>query len=115
MGYKLIFMSDIEEIMWIKLFWCGRRCGGAGNLRDDIFNYKQQVDSCASSDEERRYILLDSGINALRRYFYLIAFRSYLYSRMALQGSTFAGEAAFAAWMQARPELGHLCDNLKLK
>lgn len=91
------------------------RCGGAGNLRDDIFNYKQQVDSCASSDEERRYILLDSGINALRRYFYLIAFRSYLYSRVALQRSTFAGEAAFAAWMQARPELGHLCDNLKLK
>jgi len=34
---------------------------------------------------------------------------------VALQRSTFAGEAAFAAWMQARPELGHLCDNLKLK
>jgi hypothetical protein len=50
-----------------------------------------------------------------RRYFYLIAFRSYLDSRVALQRSTFAGEAAFAAWMQARPELGHLCDNLKLK
>lgn len=55
------------------------------------------------------------GVGIYRRYFYLIAFRSYLISRVSLQGSSSAGDSAFSAWMQARPELGHLCDNLKLK
>lgn len=55
------------------------------------------------------------GAGIYRRYFYLIAFRSYLISRVSLQGSSSAGDSAFSAWMQARPELGHLCDNLKLK
>lgn len=55
------------------------------------------------------------GVGIYRRYFYLIAFRSYLISRVSLQGSSSAGDSAFTDWMQARPELGHLCDNLKLK
>lgn len=49
-----------------EVFGCGGRCGGAGNLRDDIFEYKHQVDSCTSIDDERRSFLLDMGINALR-------------------------------------------------
>lgn len=88
------------------------KCAGAGHLRDDILYLKKQLETCA--DEELRSYLLDMGIKALRRYFFLISFRSYLYSRVALRGTTFSGETGFAAWMQARPELGHLCDNLKL-
>jgi len=88
------------------------KCAGAGHLRDDILDHKKKLETCV--DEERRSYLLDMGIKALRRYFFLISFRSYLYSRVALHGTTFSGETGFAAWMQARPELGHLCDNLKL-
>lgn len=42
-----------------------------------------------------------------RRYFFLITFRSYLYC-------TSATKMQFTAWMDARPELGHLCNNLKI-
>ncbi|KAG0594286.1 hypothetical protein M758_UG064500 [Ceratodon purpureus] len=91
------------------------RCGGAGHLRDDIFQYMRELDEFPSVEDDRRYLVLDMGINALRRYFFLIAFRSYLFSRVALHGNACAGETSFTAWMNARPELGHLCDNLKLK
>ncbi|XP_057829529.2 uncharacterized protein LOC131040594 isoform X1 [Cryptomeria japonica] len=88
------------------------RCAGAGHLRNDILYYKKLLEECVD-DDDRSY-LSDMGIKALRRYFFLIAFRSYLYSHVALHGAKFTGETGFAAWMQARPELGHLCDNLKL-
>lgn len=42
-----------------------------------------------------------------RRYFFLITFRSYLYC-------TSATAMRFTNWMDARPELGHLCNNLKI-
>jgi hypothetical protein len=42
-----------------------------------------------------------------RRYFFLITFRSYLYC-------TSAAETEFTSWMDARPELGHLCNNLRI-
>jgi len=46
-------------------------------------------------------------VTKARRYFFLITFRSYLYCATPR-------EATFTSWMKARPELGHLCDNLKL-
>ncbi|KAH9319094.1 hypothetical protein KI387_020863 [Taxus chinensis] len=88
------------------------KCAGAGHLRNDIFYHRKKFQECVEEEEKSHH--LDMGIKALRRYFFLIAFRSYLYSRVALHGATFAGETGFSAWMQARPELGHLCDNLKL-
>jgi hypothetical protein len=91
------------------------RCGGAGHLRNDIFEHMRHLDEFSNLEDERVYFVLDMGINALRRYFFLIAFRSYLFSRVALHGNACAGETSFTAWMNARPELGHLCDNLKLK
>ncbi|KAL2634189.1 hypothetical protein R1flu_005668 [Riccia fluitans] len=87
-----------------------KRCERAGNLREDIYYYKKQLDECDPGDEERYSFLDDMGVKALRRYFYLIAFRSYLYHKVVGQGNV-----AFTTWMQARPELGHLCDNLKLE
>ncbi|CAM6102777.1 unnamed protein product [Calypogeia fissa] len=90
------------------------RCEGAGNILEDIFDYKKQSEDCAQGDEERRSFWKDMGIKALRRYFFLIAFRSYLYHGVATGGSTTPDSAAFASWMLARPELGHLCDNIKL-
>uniref|UniRef100_A0A1D1Y2D0 Paladin n=1 Tax=Anthurium amnicola TaxID=1678845 RepID=A0A1D1Y2D0_9ARAE len=83
------------------------RCAGAGHLRDDIFHYRKELEKCLNGDEEMKSHVMDMGIKALRRYFYLIGFSSYLYS-------TSPRETTFTSWMQARPELGHLCDNLRL-
>ncbi|XP_078444624.1 metal ion-binding protein isoform X2 [Wolffia australiana] len=83
------------------------RCAAAGHLRDDIFRHKKELERCADGDEELRTHIMDMGIKALRRYFFLIAFREYLHS-------SFSAETTFANWMAARPELGHLCDNLRL-
>ncbi|MQL95031.1 hypothetical protein Taro_027696 [Colocasia esculenta] len=83
------------------------RCAGAGHLRDDILHYKEELEKCHSDDEEMKSYFLDMGIKALRRYFYLITFRSYLHSSSPR-------EMTFSSWMEARPELGHLCDNLRI-
>ncbi|XP_068660275.1 uncharacterized protein [Aristolochia californica] len=81
------------------------RCAGSGHLRDDILCYKKELDKCSDGDDENRTYLMDMGIKALRRYFFLITFRSYLYCS--------SKEIGFTAWMEARPELGHICENLK--
>ncbi|KAJ7298358.1 hypothetical protein O6H91_03G019600 [Diphasiastrum complanatum] len=90
------------------------RCGEAGNLRDDILIYKQQLESGCCNDGAQMSYLLNMGVKALRRYFYLIAYASYLCSNTSLKQGTPSGETSFASWMLARPELGHLCGNLKL-
>uniref|UniRef100_A0A6N2L7X7 Tyrosine specific protein phosphatases domain-containing protein n=2 Tax=Salix viminalis TaxID=40686 RepID=A0A6N2L7X7_SALVM len=54
------------------------KCAGAGHLRDDIHYYIKELWKLPDGDDEQRACLLDMGIKALRRYFYLITFRSYL-------------------------------------
>ncbi|XP_015159945.1 paladin isoform X2 [Solanum tuberosum] len=83
------------------------RCAGAGHLGEDIVQYSQELERKLDDDEERRAYLMDMGIRALRRYFFLITFRSYLYSSSP-------AELTFKEWMDARPELGHLCNNLRI-
>ncbi|XP_028800975.1 paladin isoform X3 [Neltuma alba] len=83
------------------------RCAGAGNLRDDILYYSKKFEKLTDVDDEERACLMDKGVKALRRYFFLITFRSYLYC-------TSPDEMKFATWMDARPELGHLCNNLRI-
>ncbi|RDX75322.1 Paladin, partial [Mucuna pruriens] len=83
------------------------RCAGAGHLRDDILYYHKEFEKFTDGDDEERAYLMDMGIRALRRYFFLITFRSYLYC-------TSPANMKFAAWMDARPELGHLCNNLRI-
>lgn len=83
------------------------RCAGAGHLRDDIFYYSKELEKFTDVDDEHGAYLMDMGIKALRRYFFLITFRSYLYCSCTTN-------ATFASWMEARPELGHLCNNLRI-
>ncbi|CAJ1871832.1 unnamed protein product [Sphenostylis stenocarpa] len=84
------------------------RCAGAGHIREDILYYNREFEKFTDDDEEEeRAYLMDMGIKALRRYFFLITFRSYLYC-------TSPANMKFAAWMDARPELGHLCNNLRI-
>ncbi|GAV64973.1 hypothetical protein CFOL_v3_08488 [Cephalotus follicularis] len=83
------------------------RCAGAGHSRDDIFEYIKELEKFPGGDDEQRAYLMDMGIKALRRYFFLITFRSYLYCTSLV-------ETNFKSWMDARPELGHLCNNLRI-
>ncbi|XP_051141675.1 uncharacterized protein LOC127258753 isoform X2 [Andrographis paniculata] len=83
------------------------RCSGAGHLRDDILYYGKELEKFSNVNDDHRAYLLDMGIKALRRYFYLITFRAYLYI-------TSGPELRFTTWMDARPELGHLCNNLRI-
>ncbi|XP_057718159.1 uncharacterized protein LOC130932763 [Arachis stenosperma] len=83
------------------------RCAGAGHIRDDILHYSKAFQKFTDDDDEKRAYLMDMGIKALRRYFFLITFRSYLYC-------TSPSDMEFSAWMDARPELGHLCNNLRI-
>ncbi|CAI9099930.1 OLC1v1036826C1 [Oldenlandia corymbosa var. corymbosa] len=94
--------ADVDNVI--------ERCAGAGHLRDDIYNYSKELEKIPNGDDdddELRAYLNDMGVKALRRYFFLITFRSYLYS-------TSATAMRFTNWMDARPELGHLCNNLKI-
>ncbi|KAH1035232.1 hypothetical protein AAZX31_20G079600 [Glycine max] len=91
--------SDVDIVI--------ERCAGAGHLRDDILYYHKEFEKFTDGDDEERAYLMDMGVKALRRYFFLITFRSYLYC-------TSPANMKFAAWMDARPELGHLCNNLRI-
>ncbi|KAJ7977775.1 Paladin [Quillaja saponaria] len=83
------------------------RCAGAGHLRDDILYYRKKLEKFTGGDDEHQAYIMDIGLKALRRYFFLITFRSYLYC-------TSPAHMEFSAWMNARPELGHLCNNLRI-
>ncbi|EEF47124.1 conserved hypothetical protein [Ricinus communis] len=83
------------------------KCVGAGHLRDDILYYSKELRKCPHHDDEQLAHLMDMGVKALRRYFFLITFRSYLYCAKPT-------ETRFTSWMNARPELGHLCNNLRI-
>ncbi|XP_058195959.1 uncharacterized protein LOC131312310 isoform X4 [Rhododendron vialii] len=91
--------SDVDSVI--------ERCAGAGHLRDDIHYYSKELEKFPDGDDEHRAYLMDMGVKALRRYFFLITFRSYLYC-------TSATKMQFSSWMDARPELGHLCNNLRI-
>ncbi|PPR88868.1 hypothetical protein GOBAR_AA31816 [Gossypium barbadense] len=78
-----------------------------GHLRDDILHYSKELEKVPSNDDENRAYIMDMGVKAMRRYFFLITFRSYLYSTSPIK-------MKFTTWMDARPELGHLCNNLRI-
>ncbi|KAD4584542.1 hypothetical protein E3N88_22143 [Mikania micrantha] len=91
--------SDVDIII--------ERCAGAGHLRYDILSYSKELEKFVGNDDDHKAYIMDMGIKALRRYFLLIMFRSYLYC-------TSPKEMKFATWMANRPELGHLCNNLRI-
>ncbi|KAG9146991.1 hypothetical protein Leryth_005245 [Lithospermum erythrorhizon] len=92
--------ADVDRVI--------ERCAGAGHSLGDILYYIKELDKFSGNkDDEHQAYLMDMATKALRRYFFLISFRSYLYSSSAT-------ETSFSAWMEARPELGHLCNNLRI-
>ncbi|GMP87299.1 hypothetical protein CsSME_00039736 [Camellia sinensis var. sinensis] len=82
-------------------------CGPKSKADVDVIIESKELENFLDGDDEYQAYLMDMGTKALRRYFFLITFRSYLYC-------TSATEMQFSSWMDARPELGHLCNNLRI-
>ncbi|XP_050379056.1 uncharacterized protein LOC126796301 [Argentina anserina] len=61
--------ADVDRVI--------ERCAGAGHLREDILYYSKELEKFPDADDEQRANLMDMGVKALRRYFFLITFRSY--------------------------------------
>ncbi|CAM8986438.1 unnamed protein product [Rhodiola kirilowii] len=91
--------ADVDVIL--------ERCAGAGTIREDIVSYSKQLKTLSGENDEQIAYVRDMGVKALRRYFYLITYRSYLYC-------TSPSETSFTSWIDARPELGHLCSKIRI-
>ncbi|GMH33294.1 hypothetical protein BSKO_01128 [Bryopsis sp. KO-2023] len=80
------------------------RCHRIGSLREDILSCKYSVDGSAEQTSKANKL----GLHYIRRYFFLIAFRSYLDNRSSTQES-------FTSWVQNRQELLHLLSTISLQ
>ncbi len=74
-------------------------CEAVINLREIIVEYRMQY-SVSSADEKTRVVWLNKAVQALERYYFLIAFASYVEEEDA--GST---GKRFSEWLTNRPEV----------
>lgn len=74
-------------------------CDAVVNLRETIVELRMQY-SVSTADETTRIVWLDRALQALERYFFLIAFARYVEEEQA--GST---GKRFADWLLERPEI----------
>lgn len=74
-------------------------CDAVVNLREAIVELRMQY-SVSTADESTRIVWLDRALQALERYFFLIAFARYVEEEQA--GST---GKRFADWLLERPEI----------
>ncbi|GJP69891.1 hypothetical protein CLOP_g893 [Closterium sp. NIES-67] len=107
-----------------------------GRIVEDVVEYRRAADAVEGEDtvdRDRRAALTEMGLKALRRYCYLIAFRSYLFFRASASSaaSSSKGKAAdeaggkggaaglsgelFGSWVAQRPEIEHMLQNLVLE
>ncbi|CAI5457453.1 unnamed protein product [Closterium sp. Yama58-4] len=107
-----------------------------GRIVEDAVEYRRAAEAVQGDDtvdRDRRAALTDMGLKALRRYCYLIAYRSYLFSRASASGaaSSSKGKAvveaggakggaggsgeSFGAWVAQRPEIEHMLQHLVLE
>ncbi|CAI5993546.1 unnamed protein product [Closterium sp. NIES-65] len=106
-----------------------------GRIVEDAGEYRRAVEAVQGDntvDRDRRAALTDMGLKALRRYCYLIVYRSYLFSRASASGAVSSkGKAvveagggkggaggsgeSFGAWVAQRPEIEHMLQHLVLE
>mmetsp|Transcript_37215 Transcript_37215/g.117142 ORF Transcript_37215/g.117142 Transcript_37215/m.117142 type:complete len:116 (+) Transcript_37215:1-348(+) len=94
------------------------RCASIGDIRKDILECKRAADS-GKDDENGPSAGLKSaaelGLTYLRRYYQTVCYRSFLESPASRLGEGLGTSGAFARWLDARPELAHLKQTLKLE
>ncbi|CAI5954970.1 unnamed protein product [Closterium sp. NIES-65] len=106
-----------------------------GRIVEDAGEYRRAVEAVQGDntvDRDRRAALTDMGLKALRRYCYLIVYRSYLFSRASASGAVSSKDKAvveagggkggaggsgesFGAWVAQRPEIEHMLQHLVLE
>jgi hypothetical protein len=105
------------------------RCSQIGNLREDIKACKHIAEAAPSFIDDPQtaaWAARQLGVHYLKRYFLLIAYRSFLDTAGAepaggaaevAEGGEAAGggRASFVKWMDERKELGHLLGHLSLE
>ena len=95
------------------------RCTSIGNIMHDILQCKVISEDEAGFDGPAGLHLGDAlfakrlGLHYLLRYFYLIAFRAYLYDmeRKSLHGNG----VSFRQWVDGRKEISYLASSLRLE
>ncbi|CAL1716907.1 unnamed protein product [Somion occarium] len=73
-------------------------CDHVTNLREDIFINRLKYSLTTSMDEEQREAFLNRAAKALEKYFFIIAFTSYV-------GSQGDFSQSFSDWLEARTEI----------
>ncbi|EMD34003.1 hypothetical protein CERSUDRAFT_117523 [Gelatoporia subvermispora B] len=73
-------------------------CDQVTNLREDIFTYRLKYSLTSTMDESEREMFLNKAVQALEKYFFLIAFANYVNTQDDfMQG--------FSEWLKARTEI----------
>ncbi|OCH86618.1 hypothetical protein OBBRIDRAFT_890367 [Obba rivulosa] len=73
-------------------------CDQVTNLREDIFIYRIKYSLTATMDESQREMFLNKAVQALEKYFFLIAFANYVNTQDDFKQS-------FSEWLKARTEI----------
>lgn len=94
------------------------------NLRESIVQHRVRYASLALLDERTAVAFRQSALAALERYFFLVAFASFLSSAPPTSTAVTASSAAsnvnasdppftFSAWLKRRPEVKHMITRLR--
>ncbi|KAL7200197.1 hypothetical protein ACSBR1_032173 [Camellia fascicularis] len=79
------------------------KCASMQNLREAIATYRNRI--LHQPDEMKREASLSFFVEYLERYYFLICFAVYLYTKRAALHPRSPDQSSFADWMKARPEL----------
>ncbi|GAA6056946.1 hypothetical protein JCM3770_007157 [Rhodotorula araucariae] len=94
-------------------------CDAMVNLRESIVQYRVRYASLALVDDRTAAAFRQSALAALERYFFLVAFASYLSSSPPLPLSSGAPvpapapAASFSEWLKRRPEVARMITRLR--
>ncbi|KAI0072968.1 hypothetical protein K474DRAFT_1723915 [Panus rudis PR-1116 ss-1] len=73
-------------------------CDHVTNLREDVFIHRLKYSLTTSMDESERDKFLDKAVKALEKYFFIVAFASYVESQQNFSQT-------FSDWLKARTEI----------
>lgn len=87
-------------------------CDAMVNLRESIVQHRVWYASLALLDERTASDFRQSALAALERYFFLVAFASFLSSSPPRTNDSSA-PSTFSAWLKRRPEIKHMITRLR--
>ncbi|BGP42410.1 hypothetical protein JCM10450v2_006504 [Rhodotorula kratochvilovae] len=88
-------------------------CDAMVNLRESIVQHRVRYASLALLDERTAAAFRASALAALERYFFLLAFGSFLSSPPPSGPDSSASTPSFSAWLKRRPEVARMITRLR--